>query len=327
MKTTLSMILPAALLLALPGCMLAQQLGIRVPITVRAFVHDTEGRPIEGARVNLSLPIYGRTITNESTAAFTNREGVATVSGGAQSEYAVGVSKAGYYHTTGPRRGINTEKGAKQYAVGVQQIDLELRPIKNPIRSITKFVDRLRMPVADKPLGFDLEAGDWVAPYGRGRTSDFIFKLEGRFNSVRDYNQSMMLTFGNVGDGIILTKFPPQIGSDFKFPYEAPVGGYESQRIWKMGRDEKGISTTADHGGETNYIFRVRTSLDERGNVRAALYGVITGELIPVGGNNEIGREVNFTYILNPDWTRNLEFDQRQKVPVGKLPVSPPPSQ
>lgn len=37
-------------------------------------------------------------------------------------------------------------------------------------------------------------------------------------------------------------------------------------------------------------------------------YGVIASEVI-IGGNNEIGRNVSFTYALNPDWTRNIEFD------------------
>lgn len=33
-----------------------------------------------------------------------------------------------------------------------------------------------------------------------------------------------------------------------------------------------------------------------------------------MGGNNEIGRNVSFTYALNPDWTRNLEFDPAKTV-------------
>ena len=29
-----------------------------------------------------------------------------------------------------------------------------------------------------KPIGFDLEKADWVAPYGKGECADFIFRLD-----------------------------------------------------------------------------------------------------------------------------------------------------
>ena len=42
--------------------------------------------------------------------------------------------KPGYYRTDGPHRSIDTEKAFNANAIGVQKIDLELRPIKNPAR-------------------------------------------------------------------------------------------------------------------------------------------------------------------------------------------------
>jgi hypothetical protein len=189
----------------------------------------------------------------------------------------------------------------------VQKIDFELRLIRNPISGISNAV-RTKVPAFDTALGFDLEAGDWVAPNGKGNVADLIFTVGGYFKDLNDYDQILTLTFTNPGDGIILTKITPHIGSVLKFPYEAPVNGYESRRVWAKTFNGKTEATNIDASGETSYIFRVRTELDEKGNARRALYGVIATEVV-IGGNNVIGRNVSFTYALNPGWTRNIEFD------------------
>lgn len=309
MKTIFTMVAGTWFLCVASGCALAQELTMpAVPITVEACVRDPDGRPVSGATVHLSLPRYRMGDINQSTDGVTNKAGEVTITGVAQQDYGVSASKEGYYFTTGPDRSINTDKGFKQYAVGVQKIELMLRPIQNPIVGISKNVDRLRLPAFDKPLGFDLVERDWVAPYGNGKTADFIFTVGGYFKSINDYDQSLTLTFSNKKDGISLIKITPRIGSSFRFPYEAALDGYESQRVWRKTFDGKSRATNIDNSGEANYIFRVRTELDERGNVRRAMYGVISSEVI-IGGNNEIGRNVSFTYALNPDWTRNIEFD------------------
>ena len=35
----------------------------------------------------------------------------------------------------------------------------------------------LELPQKNQPIGFDFVAGDWVAPYGKGSTSDLVFTL------------------------------------------------------------------------------------------------------------------------------------------------------
>lgn len=279
-----------------------------IPITVEVHVRDPEGHPVHDATVYLALPRYREGDRDQQSSARTNKDGMATVSGIAQQDYAVSVEKTDYYPTQGPWRGINTDTGLQHYSVGVQRIDLELRPIRNPIKGIRRGVDRLKLPAFDKPLGFDLEVGDWVTPYGRGKIPDFVFAVGGYFKALNDYDQSLTVSFSNTGDGIMLFKHPKQLGSALKWPYEAPLSGYESRRVWRKVFDGKTHTTNLDNSGEANYLFRVRTERDEQGNVRRSMYGVISGEVV-IGGNNEIGRNVSFTYTLNPDWTRNLEFD------------------
>jgi hypothetical protein len=325
MKFLIKIILLAALIPGLFSCIFAQQIGLPTTIRVQAFVHDPNGRPVEGATVLIGLPRYGLGRKNVEVSTMTDGEGKAMLSGLAESDYDTMAEKAGYYITNGPPHSIDTETTFQNFAVGVQKIDFELRPIRNPTRSIVRFVDRSRIPTLDVPVGFDLEIGDWVAPNGKGKKSDFVFNLEGPFNGLRDFDQTLTLAFTSPGDGIILTKIEPRIGSDFKFPYEAPLTGYESQRIWKDRRNATGTNHTFDLSGATNYIFRVRTRLDDQGKVRQALYGVITSEVL-LGGNNQTGRNVSFAYHLNPDWTRNLEFDPKGEVgaETGKLPVPLP---
>lgn len=310
MKTLLTSAIGAWALLLSPGCMIAQDLAMpAIPITVEARVRDPQGLPVEDATVYLALPRYRLGDKNQDSKGQTNKEGVATVSGIAQQDYKLSAEKPGYYRTQGPRRGINDEKSFPQYAVGVQKIEMELRPVRDPIIGISRDVDRRLLPKTDgSSLGFDLEVGDWVAPYGKGKNSDFIFTVGGHFNGLNDYDQSLALSFSKQGDGIIVFKHPKQLGSALKWPYEAPLSGYEPQRVWRKTFDGKSRTSNLDTSGDINYLFRVRTELDEQGNVRRAMYGVISNEVV-IGGNNEVGRNVSFTYALNPKWTRNLEFD------------------
>lgn len=287
-----------------------------VPITITVQVRDPEGLPVEGATVYLALPRYRPGDKNVETTGMTDKEGSVTLSGVAQQDYILSVTKNGYYRTQGPHRAINSETGRRQYATGLQKIDLELRPVRDPIVGISRDVNRQTLPVTGGPIGFDLEVGDWVSPHGKGRISDFVFELDGRFTARRDYDQKFILQFSRPQDGVIVFKHPTNIGSALKWPYEAPLLGYEPSRTWslKWSPVEGGRGTTIDLSGETNYLFRVRSEVDEQGNVVRAMYGVVSGDFIPVGGNSEIGRNVSFTYALNPDWTRNLEFDPAKTV-------------
>ena len=312
MKTMLTPALGTWALLLSSGCVIAQDLVMpAVSITVEARVRDSADLPVEDATVYLALPRYRLGDKNQEAKAKTDKDGVATVSGIAQQDYILSAVKPGYYRTQGPHRAINSENGLQKYAVGVQKVDLELRPIRNPIFGISRDVDRRPLPKTDGPMGFDLEVGDWVAPHGKGRSADFIFELDGRFSSSRDYDQKFTVRFSRPHDGITAFRHPKDIGSALKWPYEAPLAGYESSLMWllKWNPKQSGRGTTIDLSGETNYIFRVRSEVDAKANIIRAWYGVISGDFIPVGGNNEIGRNLSFTYALNPDWTRNIEFD------------------
>jgi hypothetical protein len=49
-----------------------------------------------------------------------------------------------------------------------------------------KGTSNLRIPKFNKPIGYDLEKGDWVSPYGKGLINDFIFTMNVVDRSYRD---------------------------------------------------------------------------------------------------------------------------------------------
>jgi hypothetical protein len=52
-------------------------------------------------------------------------------------------------------------------------MDITMRQIKTPIPLYGKVVSRA-IPEQNKPIGYDLEIGDWVKPYGKGVIGDFF---------------------------------------------------------------------------------------------------------------------------------------------------------
>ncbi len=74
------------------------------------------------------------------------------------------------------------------------------------------------------------------------------------------------------------------------------------------------------------FFFRVRTVLDGKGIIRSAMYGKIHGNINfdVIDAKTAV---VLFSYFLNPDGTRNVEFDihqnlfqnlERTEGPVGR---------
>jgi hypothetical protein len=166
---------------------------------------------------------------------------------------------------------------------------------------------RTTIPAKNKAIGYDLEIGDWVAPYGKGSVSDFIFSLNEKVPFTKlsqPYDVINLLSFSNIGDGIQSLMLTGAVGSSFRLPRFAPANEYQptlSQQLYSINNK---ISDGAVSNNQ-NYFYRVRTVLDGSGNVKSALYGKISGPI-------ECGAQgyIQFTYYLNPTPNdRNMEFD------------------
>jgi len=105
------------------------------------------------------------------------------------------------------------------------------------------------------------------------------------------------MSFPKPGDGIQEFTVPAvEKGSGLRSAHEAPVDGYQPE-----------VVQTEMTNPNRNFYFRVRTKLDENGNVVSARYGKIYGDL------------AQFTYYFNPTLNdRNVEFDPKQNLLGGE---------
>ena len=188
-----------------------------------------------------------------------------------------------------------------------RNMTLVLKKIVKPIAMYGKWVQR--WPVkTDGTVGYDLMAGDWVAPNGKGVNTDILFTRKFDKKSITDYDYKLTVSFPKVGDGIQEFTVPDaEKGSGLRSPHEAPADGYQSQLV-RENFHHPGQPGKSDYDDNRNYFFRVRTVLDTNGNVKSALYGKIYGD----------PEQMNFHYYLNPTPnSRNIECDPKQNLLGG----------
>jgi len=217
----------------------------------------------------------------------------------------------GYYPTGGFGYMFTNSVGGK-WQPWNPTIDVVVKPILNPIAMYASNIN-IDIPAKNIPVGFDLEASDWVAPYGKGSVSDFIFTMAEKIPFVYanlPYDVTNTLSFRNKGDGIqSVISLPLNQGSALRLPRFAPEGGYEPTLVQELSLNGNKRLNGAD-GENQNYFFRVRTVLDEKGQIKNALYGKVAGPVI-CGAQGII----QFTYYLNPTPNdRNMEFDPKKNL-------------
>jgi len=178
-----------------------------------------------------------------------------------------------------------------------------------------------------KQIGFDVEIGDVIAPWGKGKVADLTFLIEseqigwtesadtlaalrGTPEGVRMDEQEWAETYGRFrgrfrlsfpqpGDGILETpSFWPYCL--LKMPAMAPEGKYAQEKIFEF--DTLPVAEPAYDS--TGYYLRVRAQLSPDGKLVSAHYAKIHGR-IGVGP----GR-VTFRFYYNPLANdRRLAFD------------------
>jgi len=194
-----------------------------------------------------------------------------------------------------------------------------MRKIVNPVPMYARdiHINPIELPEINKDIGFDLVVFDWVAPYGKGEHSDFIFNLTRERAVDRfDFDGTLTLKFPNKYDGIQLHREQRENGSEYRLPRTAPLDGYDNTLILRKFRrpgDQRIIKNFDFSANDINYIFRIRSE-EKDGKLVKAMYGKIPKEIDFqfVAGRQVTSKttEIYFQYYLNPDYTRNLEFDR-----------------
>lgn len=278
---------------------------------VTVVVVDEDRKPVENADVSLVF-LDRTTFKTNLTHGKTDSRGLFTAEGGCNiSGIGSDVRKDGYYRGAASIPNFtNIDESLNQWEPWDKTYTTVLRPIGKPIALYAQKID-MEIPALDKPCGFDLEAGDWVTPYGKGEKSDFIFTLHQDKRGLQNYDILGGLTFSNALDG--LQEAPmSDVGTNsiFKWERQAPEGNYQLKfQLQNSWHGNKGVTRSFKIPGREweGYFFHVRT-VEQNGQIVSARYGKIRGgiEIFPHDPNPVIV----FTYYYNPTPNdRNLEWD------------------
>ena len=275
-------------------------------ITMRAV--DSDGNPIDNAAVTASYDFpkgmgMGWGTATKYVDGRTDKDGYFTITHKAAGICNFSVRKEGFYGSSDSYTFNN--RILFIWSPWNPTMEIKLKKEKNPTMMYAKSTTAIKIPALDTPIGYDLEIGDWVAPYGKGVIKDFIFVCTAVDRGWHDWDASYTLTFSNEQDGIQEYIEPKDDYGEYRWPYEAPLDGYKKEIKWSSYHHPGGWAGVhkSDYKEDRKYIFRVRTKTDEQGNIVEARYGKIWGdiELFSTG-------EITFTYYFNPTGSRSLEF-------------------
>ncbi|MEH0021729.1 MAG: Ig-like domain-containing protein [Desulfobacter sp.] len=277
---------------------------------ITAKVVDTEGKPVEG------VDTFARFLTGTDATIVegkTDKEGFFTATGKTIGECNINARKEGYYGA-----GVGFREVLKDYSKITRQWQpwnptgiIVLKDIRNPTQMYAKYTGYLDIPILGKPVGYDLEIGSWVTPYGKGNNKDFIFIFKKSDKDAKpgsgNWSISYKLFFTNEKDGI-QEYYPDKQNSHSRYPwpYEAPKAGYQNSIEGFSSIKDGYVKKSFDK--KRNYIFRVRTELDDQGNIVEAKYGKIR-EDFQIGLSRTSLGVIHYTYYYNPTGNRNLEYD------------------
>lgn len=284
--------------------------------TTTVTVVTEDDLPIQGANVSITYAFYGNK-KNIIGNGISDVEGKYTFSGESLAKFFVTVKKEGYYESR--YQGMVYTVEDSQRILSNPELVLALKKIKEPIPMYARGKLEFVIPEPNKEFGFDLEVADWVAPYGKGKSTDVIFSVNGYYNSLNDNESRLVVSFPNEGDGLIKIGGNYRKGSKLMSPHVAPEEGYIQRKEWSKSRKKNPNATTEAHTkyliaeeyeqDGVNYLLRVRTILDPQGNVVSAHYGKVYGDFKFFGAHKDgsfIG--VDALYFNPTKNDRNLEY-------------------
>jgi hypothetical protein len=160
----------------------------------------------------------------------TDEDGIVEATNKAMFGVSIRVTKDNYYKT-----GLRT-------GYGDQDLTVILREKKNPIAMYAK-KNLLVVPKEMHKIwiGYDLEKGDFLPPYGSGIKLDFEVWVEGDDKDFWTYSSTRTIRFPNPSDGFI-PFYAEHNESTYKSGYMAPESGYKNEWSYYRYRNQWGQS-------------------------------------------------------------------------------------
>ena len=281
MKMQLTFLLGMFLLPGFGMDMDAYRNGAEAKIVYRVI--DDEGAPVVNARAQVWFRTDYPRLEVRDWALSTNTNGEFVAEGKINERISIGVDKEGYYHTFDR---VTFRSGTGEYKVvdGKWQPygktrTVVLKRIKNPIRLRDPDARyRYKSPVSGEWTGFDLVCGDWMPPLGKGKSADMMVRYV-REPRPDGYFKSLDISFtNNPYAGVYL--MDKDSYSEMDSVYEANTNGeYVGNLRYEFERTAKGNHMISELGSGQYLVFRIRTKVDDDGNLISAHYGRIMGAL------------------------------------------------
>lgn len=288
----------------------ARRQGARGQMTFR--VVDSGGKPVEKAELRATFPHSDSYGDVEVAKGFTDTNGIFIATGKTIDSVIYDIKKNVYYTTEGKywfyRNGENCLQNGRWQPWNPTNTVI-LKECRHPVAMYAKPVNAA-VPQLDLPVGYDLEKGDWVAPYGQGKESDLLITYRRTIQDKWTFTKELTIACTNKMDGFC--RMSKDMWSAFRSAYEAPTNGYQSVVSLVYDRTKHKTLKSEEIDRSEYLIFRVRTVLDDKGNIMSARYGKIYGQIQYGEGKDQ---RLRFTYYLNPTVNdRNLEFDPGQNL-------------
>ena len=268
---------------------------VRAPeITLDVVVKNEQGEPLAGVEVRA---YFSGPFASAPDKAKTDVDGRVVLRGNATLQVSVASGGDGTpWYLSGLGiipGGIDSDKQGWNIK---REGTLILRKKRNPTPLAVRRIE-LVPPSLEKPYAYDLEIGDYVQPYGKGKTPDLVFRsILLRNDGPMDLDYRLDVSFSNLGDGIISTE--QNLWCTLRSPhYLAPNAQYQNKWIYTRTVKPGGGGETSANPNRCFYL-RVRTKLDAAGKIMSANYAKIYGDF------------PKFVCFYNPTPNdRNLEFD------------------
>jgi hypothetical protein len=291
----------------------ARRYGAGTKIILRCV--DQDGGIVTNAAVSTALYPDGSFEHAIIRNVRTDANGVFVMEGKTNGEFSYSLSKTGYYDTREQKFlyefNCNKVSGGLWQPYGATNTVVLKRKLNPVAMAVATYSCKDHdIPAVGKKLGFDLFVNDWVAPEGKGVHADLFVVFEWDGSKYQDYNGSALtLLFCDPCSGVIRTA--SDVFSTFKSPYFADTNGVYAREIkfsYKRGRSASD-SVDMNLKAEECLILRVRTRLDEKGNLISAHYAKIYAPL-GFGYALETPGAMGLLYYLNPAANDpNLEAD------------------
>lgn len=289
--------------------------GAKARITLH--VVDSKGHDVSGAEVMGSFA--GTKNPAELYKVLTDDSGRVTL-GAVHAGYMVNltISKENYYVTRSEHhfdlRGFDCVNDGR-WIPWNPTLEVVLKEKRRPIPMYTKLVEVI-LPEQNKPIGYDMNVGDLVEPYGAGRYGDIM--LTYFFNYPKDGTSEsisrLTIDVSHPIDGLLLRS--KDAWSDFKALHEAPENGYSTNLLLITHYKDHKLVEKKEVSQSEYLIVKSRVKTDNEGRVVTANYSKIYGALIYGGTEKNLkGGMVRLCYYFNPTPNdRNLEFDGKNNL-------------